>query len=169
MYSDKLLGNSKLTCKWQTCAVYNRNWVLKFCGGHIYIHAVHVAISHCIFVRQHLRALNFRRPWNTPPKKISYADDGVFVIKKKKIFDFFWNLKVFEDAHWSGRGSWSVHRIQVGDQGREQGGGNGWVGCKSKLKGRGTRITIPKFLKTEARGTIFDTFQNLKKPQTNRP
>lgn len=67
--SDKLLGNSKLTCKWQTCAVYNRNWVLKFCGGHIYIHAVHVAISHCIFVRQHLRALNFRRPLNTPPKK----------------------------------------------------------------------------------------------------
>lgn len=99
-----------------------------------------------------------------PPKKISYADDGVFVIKKK-IFDFFWNLKVFEDAHRSGRGSWSVHRIQVGggvigDQGREQGGGNGWVGCKSKLKGRGTSITIPKFLKTEARGTIFDIFQN---------
>lgn len=168
MYSDKLLGNSKLTCKWQTCAVYNRNWVLKFCGGHIYIHAVHVAISHCIFVRQHLRALNFRRPWNTLPKNILCWRWGI-CHKKKKIFDFFWNLKVFEDAHWSGRGSWSVHRIQVGDQGREQGGGNGWVGCKSKLKGRGTRITIPKFLKTEARGTIFDTFQNLKKPQTNRP
>lgn len=67
---------------------------------------------------------------------------------------------MFEDAHRSGRGSWSVHRIQVGDQGREQGGGNGWVGCKSKLKGRGTRITIPNFLKTEARGTIFDIFQN---------
>lgn len=111
----------------------------------------------------------FQKTLKYPPKKISYADDGVFVIKKKKIFDFFWNLKVFEDAHWSGRGSWSVHRIQVGDQGREQGGGNGWVGCKSKLKGMGHTDSIPKFLKTEARGTIFDIFQNLKKTQTNRP
>lgn len=57
----------------------------------------------------------------------------------KKFFDFFGNHKVFEDAHRSGRGSWSVHRIQVGgsvigDQGRKQVDENGW-GFRSKEAG----------------------------------
>lgn len=123
MYSDKLLGNSKLTCKWQTCTVYNRNWVLKFCGGHIYIHAVHVAISHCIFVRQHLRALNFRRPWNTPPKKISYADDGVFVIKKKK--KDLW-LFLESQSFWRCTLKWKRFLVCTQNPGRWSGQGAGW-------------------------------------------